>query len=188
MVQSTSPWVNARFAGSTGAVWNIEGRTGRRAARMRYVCSSPRTWTSCCARCAYSPSTPSRRSPTPDSRVSFEPGSYARVAGRGMLPCGRTEVHVSLVELPVEDRARILCDLPRLVPQGVPFFTRLYGVTADPEQFACLAETWPGLPDRAAMSSVSDLTNHALPRSIYGVMKEQNGGSDAQLFHDRSRI
>jgi len=67
----------------------------------------------------------------------------ARVAGRGMLRRGRTEEHVSLVELPIEDRAQILREFPRLVPQGVPFFTRLYGVTADPEQFAGLAETCP---------------------------------------------
>jgi hypothetical protein len=67
----------------------------------------------------------------------------ARVAGRGMLRRGRTEEHVSLVELPVADRAPILREFPRLVPQGVPFFTRLYGVTADPEQFAELAETCP---------------------------------------------
>ncbi|MDF3041025.1 MAG: uncharacterized protein K0Q71_3731 [Thermomicrobiales bacterium] len=67
----------------------------------------------------------------------------ARVAGHGMLRRGRTEEHVSLVELPVEERARILREFPRLVPQGVPFFTRLYGVTADPDQFAGLAETCP---------------------------------------------
>jgi hypothetical protein len=67
----------------------------------------------------------------------------ARVAGRGMLRRGRTEEHVSLVELPVADRARILREFPRLVPQGVPFFTRLYGVSADPEQFAGLAERCP---------------------------------------------
>ena len=65
----------------------------------------------------------------------------ARVAGHGMLRRGRTEEHVSLVELPIEDRARILREFPRLVPQGVPFFTRLYGVTADSERFAGLAET-----------------------------------------------
>jgi hypothetical protein len=67
----------------------------------------------------------------------------ARVAGRGILHRGRTEEHVSLVELPVADRAPILREFPRLIPQGVPFFTRLYGVTADPEQFAGLAETCP---------------------------------------------
>jgi deazaflavin-dependent oxidoreductase (nitroreductase family) len=66
-----------------------------------------------------------------------------RAAGRGMLRRGRTEEHVSLVELPVEDRARILREFPRLIPQGVPFFTRLYEVTADPEAFAGLAESCP---------------------------------------------
>jgi hypothetical protein len=67
----------------------------------------------------------------------------ARVAGHGMLRRGRTEEHVSLTELPVEDRAPILREFPKLIPQGVPFFTRLYGVTADPEQFAGLAATCP---------------------------------------------
>jgi hypothetical protein len=67
----------------------------------------------------------------------------ARAAGRGMLRRGRTEEHVFLIGLPVEDRARILGEFPRLVPQGVPFFTRLYGVTADPEQFAGLAAMCP---------------------------------------------
>jgi hypothetical protein len=67
----------------------------------------------------------------------------ARVAGRGMLRRGRIEEHVSLIEVPVEDRAPILREFPRLVPQGVPFFTRLYGVTADPAEFAGLALTCP---------------------------------------------
>jgi hypothetical protein len=56
---------------------------------------------------------------------------------------GRIEEHVSLIEVPVEDRAPILREFPRLVPQGVPFFTRLYGVTADPAEFAGLALTCP---------------------------------------------
>jgi hypothetical protein len=67
----------------------------------------------------------------------------ARVTGRGILRRGRTEEHVSLIELPVEERARILREFPRLVPHGVPFFTRLYGVTADPDQFAGLAGSCP---------------------------------------------
>jgi hypothetical protein len=67
----------------------------------------------------------------------------ARAAGRGVLCRGRTEEHVSLVELPVADRAPILREFPRLVPQGVQFFTRLYGVTADPEAFASLAAHCP---------------------------------------------
>ena len=67
----------------------------------------------------------------------------ARASGRGMLRRGRTEEHVSLDELPVEERAQILREFPRLIPQGVPFFTRLYGVGADPEAFAALASTCP---------------------------------------------
>lgn len=67
----------------------------------------------------------------------------ARAVGRGILHRGRTEEHVSLVELPVDERASILREFPRLVPQGVQFFTRLYGVTADPESFAGLAAHCP---------------------------------------------
>ena len=66
-----------------------------------------------------------------------------RAAGRGILHRERTEEHVSLIEIPVEDRAPILREFPRLIPQGVPFFTRLYGVTADPEAFAALATHCP---------------------------------------------
>jgi len=56
---------------------------------------------------------------------------------------GRTEEHVALVEIPVDERAPILREFPRLIPQGVPFFTRLYGVAADPEAFAELATKCP---------------------------------------------
>jgi hypothetical protein len=67
----------------------------------------------------------------------------ARATGRGVLHRGRTEEHISLTEIPVEERAPILREFPRLVPHGVPFFTRIYGVTADPEQFAALAGRCP---------------------------------------------
>jgi hypothetical protein len=67
----------------------------------------------------------------------------ARAAGLGMLRRGRIEEYVSFIELPVQDRAPILREFPRLVPQGVPFFTRIYGVTADPAEFAGLAPTCP---------------------------------------------
>ena len=60
-----------------------------------------------------------------------------------MLRRGRTEEHVSLVELPVEDRVPILREFPRLIPQGVPFFTQLYGVAVDPDAFAALAPMCP---------------------------------------------
>ena len=67
----------------------------------------------------------------------------ARAMGRGTLHRGRTDEYVSLTELPVPERAPILRELPRLVPNGVQFFTRLYGVAADPEQFAALAVRCP---------------------------------------------
>jgi len=67
----------------------------------------------------------------------------ARVAGHGMLRGGRTEEHVALIELQVEDRGAILRVFPGLVPRVVPFFTSLYGVAADPVEFAGLADTCP---------------------------------------------
>jgi hypothetical protein len=67
----------------------------------------------------------------------------ARAAGRGILRRGRTDEHVSLIELPVAQRGPVLREFPRLVPQGVRYFQRLYGVTADPEAFAALAARCP---------------------------------------------
>jgi deazaflavin-dependent oxidoreductase (nitroreductase family) len=67
----------------------------------------------------------------------------ARAAGRGMLQRGRTDEHAALIELPVDERAAILREFPRLIPRGVPFFTRLYGVTADAEEFEALADRCP---------------------------------------------
>jgi deazaflavin-dependent oxidoreductase (nitroreductase family) len=67
----------------------------------------------------------------------------ARAVGRGILHRGRVDEHVTLTELPVAERAPILHEFPRLVPSGVRFFTRLYGVTADPEAFAKLAPHCP---------------------------------------------
>lgn len=66
----------------------------------------------------------------------------ARATGRGILQRGRTDEQVALIELPVAERAGILREFPRLIPQGVPFFTRLYGVT-DAEAFAGLADRCP---------------------------------------------
>ena len=67
----------------------------------------------------------------------------ARAVGRGILHRGRTEEHISLIDLPVDQRAPILREFPRLVPQGVQIFSRLYGVTAEPEAFAALAAHCP---------------------------------------------
>lgn len=67
----------------------------------------------------------------------------ARAACRGILRRGRVDEDVALIELSVEERAAILREFPRLIPQGVPFFTRLYGVAADPDAFAGLADRCP---------------------------------------------
>jgi len=67
----------------------------------------------------------------------------ARAAGWGLLAQGRKKAHVRLIELPVEQRASILREFPRLVPGGVAFFQRLYDLPADsallPDAFAGLA-------------------------------------------------
>src|SRR5919199_3494244 len=71
----------------------------------------------------------------------------ARAAGWGILARGRRAERVALVELPVEERAAILREFPRLVPHGVQFFQRLYNVPQDPEAlpeaFATLAPRCP---------------------------------------------
>jgi deazaflavin-dependent oxidoreductase (nitroreductase family) len=66
-----------------------------------------------------------------------------RAAGWGILRRGRRQERVSLVELPQSERADVLREFPRLVPGGVFFFQRLYGVTADPDAFAGLAPLCP---------------------------------------------
>ena len=66
-----------------------------------------------------------------------------RVAGWGLLACGRKKARVRLIELPVEERGPILREFPRLVPGGVGFFRRIYGLPKDPallpDAFARLA-------------------------------------------------
>lgn len=67
----------------------------------------------------------------------------ARAAGWGVLTRGRREERVALVEVPPEERAQVLREFPRRVPQGVGFFRQLYGVSGDPEEFAALAPRCP---------------------------------------------
>src|SRR5215210_831405 len=67
----------------------------------------------------------------------------ARAAGWGIFARGRKEAWVSLVELPVEERAFILREFPQKVPHGVQFFRQLYCVSGDPEEFAVLAPRCP---------------------------------------------
>jgi hypothetical protein len=66
-----------------------------------------------------------------------------RSAGWGYLAQGRVRERVSLVELAPTDRGRILRWFPLKVPHGVSFFTRLYGVSADPDQFEALSDRCP---------------------------------------------
>ena len=67
----------------------------------------------------------------------------ARAAGWGILARGREQERVTLLELPVEERAPILHEFPREVPHGVQFFRHLYGVSGEPEEFAALAPRCP---------------------------------------------
>ncbi len=55
-----------------------------------------------------------------------------RAAGWGILAYGRTRERVTLAELPVQERAPILREFPRLVPHGVQFFQRMYQLPSDP--------------------------------------------------------
>lgn len=71
----------------------------------------------------------------------------AQASGWGILGYGRKTEHVALVELPVEERPAILREFPRLVPHGVPYFQRVYGLPKDPallpDAFANLAPNSP---------------------------------------------
>jgi len=71
----------------------------------------------------------------------------AQAAGWGILAYGRKTERVALVELPVEARAPILREFPRLVPQGVRFFQQVYDLPNDPAKlpgaFAALAPSCP---------------------------------------------
>lgn len=67
----------------------------------------------------------------------------ARAAGWGILARGRKQERITLVGLPVEERAPVLREFPRKVPGGVQFFRQLYGVSDDPEAFAALAPKCP---------------------------------------------
>jgi hypothetical protein len=67
----------------------------------------------------------------------------ARAAGWGVLTRGRTRERVRLVELPIAERAPILCEFPRQVPHGVQYFEKLLDLPHDPEAFATAAPRCP---------------------------------------------
>lgn len=72
----------------------------------------------------------------------------ARAAGWGILAHGRGRERVTLVEVPVEERGAILREFPRLVPGGVFFFRKIYGLPDDP---AKLPDAFAGLAERATV-------------------------------------
>ncbi|MGX1881794.1 nitroreductase family deazaflavin-dependent oxidoreductase [Streptomyces sp. NPDC055287] len=68
----------------------------------------------------------------------------ARAAGRGILARGRRRLQVDLVELPVEERGRVLREFPAQNPRGVGAFLRNGLVdSASPEHFAAAAPRCP---------------------------------------------
>jgi hypothetical protein len=67
----------------------------------------------------------------------------ARAAGRGLLRHGRIDEHIALFELPVDQRAPILRELPRLVPGRISHFQRLHATAPTPDAFASLAPRCP---------------------------------------------
>lgn len=79
-----------------------------------------------------------------------------RAAGWGILAYRRTRERVTLVELPVRERAAILHEFPRLVPGGVQFFRRVYQLPDDP---AALPYAFAGLAAYATVFRVE----HAEP-------------------------
>ncbi|HEX8035480.1 MAG TPA: hypothetical protein VF510_16605, partial [Ktedonobacterales bacterium] len=80
----------------------------------------------------------------------------ARAAGWGILAYGRTRERVTLAELPVQERAPILREFPRLVPGGVQFFQRVYQLPSDP---AALPDAFAGLATYATVFRIE----HAKP-------------------------
>ena len=67
----------------------------------------------------------------------------ARAAGWGYLARGRKRERVALIELPVEQRGRVLREFPIQVPHGVQFFQMTLGLPPDPEAFAAAAPQCP---------------------------------------------
>lgn len=67
----------------------------------------------------------------------------ARAAGWAILSRGRKQERVTLIELPLEERAAVLRELPRQVPRGARFYQQRFGVENDPEAFAALAPRCP---------------------------------------------
>ena len=67
----------------------------------------------------------------------------ARQSGKGILARGRKKEHVTLVELPIEERPPILREFPRQVPHGVPYFEKMLNIPANPAALAAAAPHCP---------------------------------------------
>ena len=89
----------------------------------------------------------------------------ARAAGWGILARGRKKERIVLIEIPVEQRAPILCAFPREVPHGVQFFQRLYALPKDPaalpDAFAALAWQCPVFRIEPAPAALQHTTARA---------------------------
>ncbi|HEY7122431.1 MAG TPA: nitroreductase/quinone reductase family protein [Ktedonobacterales bacterium] len=79
----------------------------------------------------------------------------ARAAGWGILAYGRKRERVALTELPEAERGPILRVFPKLVPGGVSFFRRLYGLPSDP---AALPDAFAALAPRSTVFQIAPLT------------------------------
>lgn len=79
-----------------------------------------------------------------------------RAAGWGILASGRKQERVALTELPEAERVPILRAFPKLVPGGVSFFQRLYGLPSDP---AALPDAFAGLASRSTVFQIGPLTD-----------------------------
>ena len=67
----------------------------------------------------------------------------ARSAGWGILARGRKRERVTLSELPVEERAPVLREVPRELPQSARFLREEYGIPDEPGVYAALAPRCP---------------------------------------------
>jgi deazaflavin-dependent oxidoreductase (nitroreductase family) len=63
----------------------------------------------------------------------------ARAAGWARLTRGRHAERVTLVEVPVDDRAPILREFPLQAPRGVRFYRDALGIVGDADSFAAAA-------------------------------------------------
>jgi hypothetical protein len=108
---------------------------------------------------------------TPMSIVSIEGTRYAialdnvnwvlnaRAAGWGFLGRGSHQERVTMTEVPLDERRRVLRQYPVQIPRGAEQFKRAHGISGDSESFAAMAETLPVF--RFEPSPLSDISSTA---------------------------